>query len=119
MDGWAIGWIGCANFFHAAIEYEDMEMREFKLIAAALIMAISASVLMLGSVEAIAETTEQASSPSTSSKREPKKSAASLEARHRDCLSFIQRHGMSSDPWETPTCGRDIGYVRPLSCVAP
>ena len=94
-------------------------MREFKLIAAPLIMAIVASFFVLGIAEAIAETSEQAPSPAMSSKKEPKKLAASLEARHRDCLAFIQRHGMSCDPWETPTCGHDIGYVRPLSCVAP
>jgi hypothetical protein len=119
MGGWAIGGIGCANVFHAAIEDEDMEMREFKMIVAALIMAMAASFFVLGSVGAIAETLEQAPSPGMTSKKEPKKSAASLEARHRDCLAFIQRHGMSCDPWETPTCGHDIGYVRPPSCVAP
>ena len=94
-------------------------MREFKLIAATLIMAFAACFLVLGSVEAVAESPDQAPSPTMSSKREPKKSVASLDARHRDCLAFIQRHGMSCDPWETPTCGHDIGYVRPLSCVAP
>ena len=119
MGGWAIGWIGCANVFHAAIEYEDMEMRESKAIASILILAISASFFMLEIAEAFAETSEQAPTPAMSSKKEPKKSAASLEARHSDCLAFIQRHGMSCDPWETPTCGHDIGYVRPLSCVAP
>jgi hypothetical protein len=46
-------------------------------------------------------------------------SSSSLEARHKDCLAFIQRHGLSCDPWETPTCGYDIGYARPLTCVAP
>ena len=35
-------------------------MREFKLIAVGLIMAIAASVFMMGIVEAIAETSEQA-----------------------------------------------------------
>ena len=96
-------------------------MHKPKLIAATFIMAIAASFFMLGfgSMGVIAETLEQAPSPGMSSKKEPRKSAASLEARHRDCLAFIQRHGMSCDPWETPTCGHDIGYVRPLSCVAP
>jgi hypothetical protein len=42
-----------------------------------------------------------------------------LEARHKVCLDFIQRHGESCDPWQTPTCGADIGYVRPMECVAP
>ena len=101
------------------VGYEDMKMPEFKSIAVTLIRAFAVSFVMLGSVTAIAETSDQAVSPAVSSKREPKKSAASLEARHRDCLAFIQRHGMSCDPWETPTCGHDIGYVRPLSCVAP
>jgi hypothetical protein len=94
-------------------------MREFKVNGAILIMAFAASFLMLRSVEAIAETSDQAPGQAMSSKREPKRSAASLEARHLDCLAFIQRHGMSCDPWETPTCGHDIGYVRPPSCVAP
>jgi hypothetical protein len=44
---------------------------------------------------------------------------SSLEARHKDCLAFIERHGLSCDPWVTPTCGYDIGYARPLTCVAP
>ena len=105
--------------FHAAIKREDMNMRELKVIATALSGALLASFLMLGSVEAIAETSDQAPGPAASSKRQPKKSAADLEARHRDCLAFIQRHGQSCDPWEVPTCGYDIGYVRPLSCVAP
>ena len=99
--------------------YEDMKMPEFKSIAVTLIMAFAVSFVMLGSVTAIAETSDQAASPAASSKREPRRSAAGLEARHRDCLAFIQRHGMSCDPWETPTCGHDIGYVRPMSCVAP
>jgi len=94
-------------------------MPEFKSIPVTLIMAFAVSFVIIGSVTAIAETSDQAASPAASSKREPKKSAASLEARHRDCLAFIQRHGKSCDPWETPTCGHDIGYVRPLSCVAP
>jgi hypothetical protein len=46
-------------------------------------------------------------------------SASALEARHKDCLAFIERHGLSCDPWVTPTCGYDIGYARPLTCVAP
>ena len=75
-------------------------------------------VSVSGSIRAIAQSSEDASSPVVSSKREPKKLAASLEARHRDCLAFIQRHGISCDPRVTPTCGHDIGYVRLLSCVA-
>ncbi len=46
-------------------------------------------------------------------------SSASLEARHKICLDFIQRHGKSCDPWVEPTCGYDIGYMRPMECVAP
>ncbi len=42
-----------------------------------------------------------------------------LEARHQVCLAFIQRHNESCDPWQTPTCGSDIGYMRPLECIAP
>ena len=94
-------------------------MREFKLFASGFTMALVAGFLMMGSVEAMAQTSDQAPGKATSSKREPKQSAASLEARHRDCLAFIQRHGQSCDPWETPTCGHDIGYVRPMTCVAP
>ncbi len=94
-------------------------MRAFKLIASTLTVAFAAYFLITGSVEAIAETSDQAPGKATSSKREPKKSAAGLEARHRDCLAFIQRHGQSCDPWETPTCGHDIGYVWPMTCVAP
>lgn len=48
-----------------------------------------------------------------------KPSEASLEARHKICLDFIQRHGRSCDPWQTPTCGYDIGFARPMECVAP
>lgn len=43
----------------------------------------------------------------------------SQEARHQDCLAFIERHGLSCDPWKEPTCGYDLGIARPLSCVAP
>ena len=103
----------------AAIEDEDMDMREFNVIASALTVAFLGSFLMLGSVEALAETTDPAPSQEATPKRQPKKPASGLEARHRDCLAFIQRHGLSCDPWETPTCGHDVGYVRPLSCVAP
>jgi hypothetical protein len=46
-------------------------------------------------------------------------SAKSLEARHNECLAFMQRHGLSCDPWQQPTCGYDLGMFRPLSCVAP
>jgi hypothetical protein len=45
--------------------------------------------------------------------------ATSSEARHKDCLAFIERHGLSCDPWKQPTCGYDLGIARPLSCVAP
>jgi hypothetical protein len=43
----------------------------------------------------------------------------SLEARHKDCLAFMQRHGLTCDPWQQPTCGYDLGMYRPLTCVAP
>ena len=46
-------------------------------------------------------------------------SAKGLEARHSECLAFIQRHGLNCDPWQQPTCGYDLGMFRPLSCVAP
>ena len=94
-------------------------MRELKVMASALTVAVLATFLMLGNVAAMAETSEQAPSSAPSAKRQPKQPASGLEARHRDCLAFIQRHGQSCDPWEVPTCGYDIGYVRPLSCVAP
>lgn len=42
-----------------------------------------------------------------------------LAQRHEICLAFIRRHNQSCDPWEQPTCGADIGYMRPLECVAP
>lgn len=103
----------------AAVEDEDMDMCDFKVVALALTGAFLASFLMLGNGQAIAQTADQAPAPAEAPKRQAKKPAASLEARHRDCLAFIQRHGLSCDPWETPTCGYDIGYVRPLSCVAP
>jgi hypothetical protein len=45
--------------------------------------------------------------------------AASQEAQHKDCLAFIERHGLSCDPWKQPTCGYDLGIARPLTCVAP
>ena len=45
--------------------------------------------------------------------------AKSLESRHNECLAFIQRHGLTCDPWQQPTCGYDLGMFRPLSCVAP
>ena len=93
-------------------------MRRFK-VSDILTLAFTLSFFILGNVAVIAQTSEQAPNPAMSSKREPKKPAAGLEARHRDCLAFIQRHGQSCDPWETPTCGHDIGYVRPMSCVAP
>ena len=47
------------------------------------------------------------------------KPMASLESRHNVCLSFIQRHGLSCDPWVEPTCGADLGYFRPMECVRP
>jgi len=52
-------------------------------------------------------------------KAAPAASPASLDARHKVCLDFIQRHGQSCDPWVQPTCGYDIGYMRPMECVAP
>lgn len=58
-------------------------------------------------------------------KKKKKKAAAatqsprSLEARHQVCLAFIQRHGLSCDPWVEPTCGAETGYFRPLECVRP
>jgi hypothetical protein len=45
--------------------------------------------------------------------------AMSQDARHQDCLAFIQRHGLSCDPWKEPTCGYDLGVFRPMTCVAP
>ena len=51
--------------------------------------------------------------------KKPHAQPASLEARHRVCLAFIQRHGLSCDPWIEPTCGGDTGYFRPLECVRP
>ena len=45
--------------------------------------------------------------------------AASREGRHAVCLAFIQRHGLSCDPWVEPTCGADTGYFRPPECVRP
>ena len=47
------------------------------------------------------------------------KPAASREGRHAVCLAFIQRHGLSCDPWVEPTCGADTGYFRPPECVRP
>ena len=99
--------------------YEDMKMPELKSITATLITAFASCFLVSGSVEAVAESPVQLPSPAMSSMREPEKSVASLEARHRDRLAFIQRHRQSCDPWETPSCGHVIGYVRPISCVAP
>jgi hypothetical protein len=55
-------------------------------------------------------------------KKKPRKVVASpksLEARHQICLDFIRRHDRSCDPWQQPTCGYDIGFVRPPECVAP
>ncbi len=46
-------------------------------------------------------------------------SPANLESRHQVCLAFIKRHGLDCDPWNQPTCGWDVGYARPLECVAP
>ena len=74
---------------------------------------------IFGSAAAVAETSDQSPVPAVASRKESKKPASASEARHRDCLAFIQRHGQSCDPWEVPTCGHDIGYARPLSCVAP
>ena len=57
----------------------------------------------------------------THKKKKPKKVASprSLEARHEICLEFIRRHDRSCDPWQQPTCGYAIGFVRPPECVAP
>jgi len=49
----------------------------------------------------------------------PHFSTAQQEERHKVCLAFIQRHGLTCDPWQQPTCGYDLGYFRPLECVAP
>lgn len=91
--------------------------------AGAMIRCLSAAIFvgsfMFSCVDAMAEDTVPPSAPAVTSKKEPRKSSSNLEARHKDCLAFIQRHGLSCDPWEVPTCGHDIGYVRPLSCVAP
>ncbi len=63
--------------------------------------------------------------PQEAKKKKRKAAAAgqgsprSLEARHAVCLAFIQRHGLSCDPWVEPTCGADTGYFRPLECVRP
>jgi hypothetical protein len=83
------------------------------------VFSVVLTCMVVGNAGYLAETVDHAPVPEKSTKREPKKSAAGLEARHRDCLAFIQRHGQSCDPWETPTCGHVIGYVRPMSCVAP
>ena len=47
------------------------------------------------------------------------KVSGSLEQRHQVCLSFIRRHNLDCDPWQTPTCGADTGYFRPPECVRP
>ena len=60
-------------------------------------------------------------------KRTPKRSgktglarpSGSLEQRHQVCLSFIRRHNLDCDPWQTPTCGADTGFFRPPECVRP
>ena len=96
-----------------------MAMLRVKAITGVFSVVLVMTCMVVGNAGSLAETVDQAPVPATSTKREPKKSAVGLEARHRDCLAFIQRHGLSCDPWETPTCGHDIGYVRPMSCVAP
>ena len=54
-------------------------------------------------------------------KKKPRaaKPVGSLESRHAVCLAFIQRHGLSCDPWTEPTCGAETGYFRPAECVRP
>ena len=88
-----------------------------------------AAVFGWGSVAARAEdqpaaapAAEAAASPAPGKKAKKKRAAPpvrSLEARHAVCLGFIQRHGLSCDPWQEPTCGGDLGYFRPAECVRP
>jgi len=60
----------------------------------------------------------QSSRASQRAKADAEKTS-SPDARHRDCLAFIHRHGLTCDPWKEPTCGYELGIARPLSCVAP
>lgn len=60
-----------------------------------------------------------APAPGKKAKKARAKAPASLESRHQVCLSFIQRHGLSCDPWVEPTCGAEVGYFRPMECVRP
>ena len=46
-------------------------------------------------------------------------SPATQEARHAKCLAFIKGHGLECDPWQEPTCGYDLGIMRPLECARP
>jgi hypothetical protein len=96
------------------------DMRGINIIALTLRAAFIGGLLVSGAAMAGAETPDEAQAPASASasKAKPVKQRG-LEARHQECLAFIERHGLSCDPWQSPTCGYDIGYARPLSCVAP
>ena len=95
-------------------------------LCAATIGLASARVSHAEDAPAAAPAAEASATPSPAGapahkKKKPKKVASprSLEARHQICLDFIRRHDRSCDPWQEPTCGYDIGFVRPMECVAP
>ena len=96
-----------------------------RLIAMAICGALALASVPVAQAQEQPAASEPAAAPAKS-KAKPRKARtasnatpASLEARHKDCLAFIQRHGLTCDPWQTPTCGYDLGYYRPLTCVAP
>ena len=92
--------------------------------AGALLLAIGVGVASLPAraEEQPAAAPAAAASPAPTKKMKKKHAAQparSLESRHAVCLAFIQRHGLSCDPWQEPTCGGDLGYFRPPECVRP
>lgn len=104
-----------------------MDMRGMTIFDRTLKAGLMVSLLAAGPCLAFAQTQEAAPAPQEAPKLQSQKhkgaearhQASGLEARHQECLAFIQRHGLSCDPWQTPTCGYDVGYARPMSCVAP
>ena len=104
-------------------------MRSERIKTRLIAMAICGALALSYAPVAQAQEQPAAAEPAAPAKSKPKPRKArtasnastpsSLEARHKDCLAFIQRHGLTCDPWQTPTCGYDLGYYRPLTCVAP
>lgn len=113
-----------------AQDKRSMQMKQIKSRSSIIVTTLMTAALLSSGLSAFAQTGTAetvAPEPNAPAKKAPRKTArhkeqvqfSSSSARHERCLAFIQRHGLSCDPWQQPTCGYDIGYARPMDCVAP